>query len=378
MKILFVAHVSDLYGANKSLISLIKALQKDYDINPFVLLPGKGEALELLKKSEIPFLIWKYWGWQQKDNKIIKNIIIRIWNKMSAIFLGIIFRYQKFDGIHSNSSVTNMGALLAQRIKCKHIWHLREFGEEDYDLKYIHGYAEINETYKQAVALIAISNAVKEKYKLFLQDSNIVLIYNGINMKKYDKVYAINRTKVKFCCVGILSKKKGQLDIIEACHILKEHKITEFCVNIIGDGDRTLKESIINKITEYQLEKQVILWGRKENIEDILKDMDVGLMTSENEAFGRVTIEYMLSGMPVIGASSGGTKELIQDNINGKLYQSGNCEQLSKAMYEFIQNPDCIQKMGKFAGDFAYEKFSMEKYSSQIYKLYQRYFSKRI
>ena len=48
----------------------------------------------------------------------------------------------------------------------------------------------------------------------------------------------------------------------------------------------------------------------------------MAIMCSHNEAFGRVTIEYMLSGLPVIAYNGGATPEIIEDNVSGLLYNT--------------------------------------------------------
>ena len=63
--------------------------------------------------------------------------------------------------------------------------------------------------------------------------------------------------------------------------------------------------------------------------------MDIALVASCSEAFGRVTVEAMLAGMLVIGADVAGTSELICDGVNGILYEDDNqiCNLNVKKLY---------------------------------------------
>ena len=98
--------------------------------------------------------------------------------------------------------------------------------------------------------------------------------------------------------------------------------------------------------------------------------MDVELVCSRAEAFGRVTVEAMLGGIPVIGSNTGGTPELIQDGKNGYLYKYGNPEELESKMEIFIANPDLIKTMGLYAQEYARSRFLSDVYMKKLWQIY--------
>jgi len=120
------------------------------------------------------------------------------------------------------------------------------------------------------------------------------------------------------------------------------------------------------------LEKYVELAGYRYDVEMLLRKMDVGVMSSYKEAFGRVTIEYMSNYMPVIGTATGGTKELIENGGNGFLYDLGNSIDLLEKMERFINEPYLIKDMGLRAREFS-EKFSAETNADNIYRIYMQH-----
>lgn len=77
--------------------------------------------------------------------------------------------------------------------------------------------------------------------------------------------------------------------------------------------------------------------------------MHVEVIASRYEAFGRITIEAMLNELPVIGANSAGTAELITDGVTGLLYPSGNVSKLSDALEMTFNNYDNALAMAKNA-----------------------------
>ena len=97
--------------------------------------------------------------------------------------------------------------------------------------------------------------------------------------------------------------------------------------------------------------------------------MDVGIICSQNEAFGRATVEYMLSSMPVIGAKGSGTEEIIRHEINGYLYQGGEVDQLAGYMKKMIMDRNVVKEKGQNAYVYAQENFTSERTAEQIYQV---------
>jgi glycosyltransferase involved in cell wall biosynthesis len=81
-------------------------------------------------------------------------------------------------------------------------------------------------------------------------------------------------------------------------------------------------------------------------------------MCSRCEAFGRVTVEAMKLGLPVIAANTGGSLELVQHGINGFLYEWGNPLDLAKQILKTVSEPDAYSRMSSQARSFANTRFS--------------------
>ena len=142
MKVLFVTHYSELYGANRSLLGLIENL-KNRGVNISVLLPREGPLLDKLNSLDIKVYIINFHYWVINKKLFTSNSILsRI--KYIYFILKITFhdhvqisRIKKEiegdnpDVIYSNSSVINFGLKLSKRVNKPHVWHLREFGYDD-------------------------------------------------------------------------------------------------------------------------------------------------------------------------------------------------------------------------------------------------------
>ena len=98
----------------------------------------------------------------------------------------------------------------------------------------------------------------------------------------------------------------------------------------------------------------------------------VEVVPSEEEAFGRVTVEAMMSRMPVIGSDSGANPELIVSGETGLLFKRGDAESLADQMQRMIENPEMISHMGDQAYERAVTNFGLNKNLDQIEQLYRQ------
>ena len=91
------------------------------------------------------------------------------------------------------------------------------------------------------------------------------------------------------------------------------------------------------------------------------------MVTAKDEAFGRVTIEYMLMRMPVIASDSGANQELVDSGSTGMIYHLGNTEELANAIQMYVNNPALLAEQGSKAYSKAIDEFSAEKNAELIY-----------
>jgi len=114
------------------------------------------------------------------------------------------------------------------------------------------------------------------------------------------------------------------------------------------------------------LEKLVRFTGQVSDPSPIVKGSDIALVCSRSEAFGRVTVEAMKLGKPVVGARGGATPELIQENFNGLLYTPGDYLDLAQKIKYLIDNPEVARQMGENGRRWAEQEFTQEKYAGKV------------
>lgn len=377
MRVLYITNYGTMYGANRSLLNLMLDMRNRYEIEPFVLMPYGGELEKILKKNNIQYRILKHYIWQYEteENSPIFTPFVHIKEKILNYYLFRrcynVIKDQKIDIIHTNTSIELMGAYLAKRMKVPHIWHCREYGKLDYNTAFIYSKKYVSLQFEKAAAVIAISNSIAKYYKNnIFSGRNIHVIYNGVDDTFSMNHFSSNDGVINFCCVGVLRETKNQLEVLKAVNILKNISESAFIVHFLGNGHESYIKQMEKYISVHGLKKYVKMWGYRKDVQDILKKMQVGIVPSLNEAFGRVTVEFMMEKMPVIGANTGGTVELIRNNIDGYLYQVGDCKDLARYMAMYLQNPKLIIEHGQNGYKKASVEFRKQKNTDMIKNLY--------
>lgn len=374
MKVLYITNYGTMYGANRSLYNMICLLKKEYDVEPYVLASGGGPIIDLCEKEGIQCFSDDF-RISVVDETIKHKSIRKMTRRIMRYkeFIGFAKKIEtlgiKFDIIHSNSSIFDIGLFLARRWNVPHVWHIREFAKEHYGLESIFTKSEILHKYRKSDAVVAVSDAIKNRVNSYGEDIQTYRIYNGIDIcQNYKKEYSNDLTN--FCIVGAIQEKKGQLDCVKACNLLKQKKIDNFKLYIVGGTGGIYFDQIEKYIERHpNIKDNIVFTGYCDNVDEILKNMDVGIMASYEEAFGRVTVEYMANYMPVIGTNTGGTPEILTED--GRFFDPADIVQLSNHMEQLINHPESIKQEGEKARLIS-EKFTVKNNAKQIYEVYKK------
>lgn len=381
MNILYITHCSTLYGANKSMFELILNMKKNYNINPIVITPNKGELNKKLDEIGIENYVVKFVWWVDfKNSSKIKNkakkLRYKIYNYSSTSKISEIISNKNVDIIHTNSSTIDIGSRVANKYNIPHIWHIREFGEEDYNLVYYNGIKNASKYIQDnSSKVICISKAIKNKYEEFFQDKNkLELVYNGVNKDEYFIDISNKDFESEFNIVftGYISKEKNQLELIKALDILvNEECIENIKAYFLGDGDieyiKYLKEYVNNR----NLYNNIYFEGRVDNVKAYIEKSHLGIISSVKEAFGRVTVEYMLGGLCVVASNTGANTELISHNKDGFIYELGNINELSEQINKLYKDRYKLREISNNGQKKALYKFISDVNCENIYKIYR-------
>lgn len=374
MKVLVVAHSAGLSGANKSLISILNNLASLIEFT--VLINGSPELFKSeLKDKNIKIIPYKYEWWYSTPRKNFLKHMVRYviditkyysYRTISKELQTLLFN-ENFDLVYTNTSTVDIGVRISNILNIPHVWHIREFGKEDFGFKSLVSQRYRRKCIENSDAIITISKALQKKYSMYTEVTKLHLVYNGFDVEELSSSpTGKNLSKeINILISGQVCEPKGQEQAVDAVAILND---MGYNVNLYVAGD--IDHSYFDKVLiKYNNPDWLRVLGRVQDMYGLRNKIDIELVCSKNEAFGRVTLEAMLHNIPVIASNGGANPELIQEGITGLLYESQNISQLVEKICILIDNPSIYEKIRTSAFVYA-QTFTIYKTANEVHKIF--------
>lgn len=377
MKVLYISRDARLDGAPKSLLEYITVI-RDKGVEPIVMMPHMGPLQSELDKNGIKSRIIPYFPCAYTGKYGFVRYMKYIWINGKAIWkIKNFIRKEEINIVHTNTLAVNVGAAAAYIAKIPHIWHFREYLEEDFGCKTLQaGLTGI--LVRKSRYRIAVSEGIKKKYEKKYEKKygvHTIRLYDGVERVQYEcAVHEEHNGEntAELLLAGTICKGKGQWDAIRAVAILVQRGIFVH-LNIIGNGEPVFIKELKNYVRKNGLGRYISFRSYTKNLQKIRVQSKIVLVCSKMEAFGRVTVEAMLAGKIVIGTNTGGTQELIGKNEErGYLYQYGNPEELADKIQYVLDNEEEILEKEIRAQNFIIKLTDIENYTDKMIQIYKK------
>ncbi|AGA91760.1 glycosyltransferase [Thioflavicoccus mobilis 8321] len=278
------------------------------------------------------------------------------------------------DGInlvHTNSLVSDIGALSAHALSLPHVWHIRELPASQLG-EPVNGWAHVGRSLARASRLICVSKAVMSFAKQLIcnAETPVCRIYNGVFDEAAPPPFFESRYSggsASLCMIGGIHPSKGQQIAIGALRDMLDKGI-EASLSFVGSGDVDWLSGLIDT---HGVKSHVSVLGRVENPFDCLRGFDISLVCSENEAMGRVTAESLVLGIPIVATQGGATNELLRGGAWGYLAER-NPQDLAHAIIETISNYDSRVERARAVALRARRTFSNQSYAQAVDQVYRK------
>ncbi|WP_303701248.1 glycosyltransferase family 4 protein [Flexistipes sinusarabici] len=182
--------------------------------------------------------------------------------------------------------------------------------------------------------VVGVSKFILNKfvdYEYFIDASVKEVIYNSRNLSLPNLEAKKSRETVNFGYIGNIALNKGVENLLIAFHKINNKNIKLF---VAGNGDKKYLSYLKKR---YYCDNIYFLGYVKP--EDFFSQIDVTVVPSIwEESLGVVVIESFAYGVPVIGSRIGGIPEMIDENVNGLLFDSVSVEDLSNKMLDFLHS----------------------------------------
>lgn len=378
IKVLSLIASAELGGAERVLLDVVRFLDRTrYD--PWVIVPRPGPLVRELEAVAAQVMVVDLFGQAEFLGRYAHGEdYLRALSGWPQLVRGLLelaglVQEQRIRIIHSHSLKTHvLTCLLAPMVRCPLIWHVHDFYVQRKGFRWL---ALSTEVFPDL--LIANSQAVADQ---FPRRSRIAVIYNGVDVETFipATTRARHRDGFSIGMVGAFAPWKGQHIFVQAVAEVGD-RLPEARFYLIGDviyataGHRDYRRELERLVREFGLERRLIFEGFRQDIAAVLADLDIVVHCSiEPEPFGRVIIEAMACGKPVIAARGGGVGEIITDGVNGLLVRPGDSHLLAEAILTLAGDPLRRAQLGQAARRRVEEKFRIQDQVRQIEQCYER------
>lgn len=362
-KILYSIESLGLGGNQKQLVELIRNFKNEDFLSKVLVFKSGGEREKYLKDIgiEIYYVEKKY-----------QKYIDRIYTLFK------IFKEFKPDIILSYDLATAIQICIPAMIgKINH--YLVQFGGSYLNSKKIIFFMKLLNRYMEYIICNSEKGALYLNKVCKIPMEKIIIIHNGFDFKimenpqfKVSNLEEILKQKIKgpiIGSVGKLDENKDPMTFVKAAEIVhKEFPEAIFC--IIGDGE--YKGMIENYIKEKKMENYFYLIPKRIDAPWLIKDFTIGVLSSKNEGFPNVLLEYMWWEKPIVSTRAGISDFIVENEKTGLIVEIGDFENMSRAILTLLKNREIALNFGLQGKKRLLEKFTIEKNVSQFLELFQK------
>lgn len=373
ISILFIHQSAELYGSDKTLLLLLKKVNRT-SFNPVVVLPNDGPLKAALEKENIQVVIAPVLKLYRKmitpKNlfKFFKDI------KKSRKILDQLHKKHHFEIVYSNTLAVLLGIIFANKRNIKHLWHIHEIIESP--KIFTHLFCSLL-ALKANTQIIYNSNSTQNFWNVNQSISKKgQVIYNGIethnttiepleNNGISPFPFPINPSDKYITLVGRISRLKGHKWTLNTYinYLAKDSTIKLLFVGSPVEGQEHYLHEIEQIIEDNKLENNVTILPFTTDLSSIWALTTVAIMPStEAESFGLVAAEAMLAKKPVVGSNKGGITEIIQHNETGFLVPTNDEREFASAVLQLLENEELRTSFGQKGHQRIIDTFSVEKY----------------
>ena len=281
--------------------------------------------------------------------------------------------------IHTNTSLTPEGGRAALELNLPHVWHIREqigpgkpfryWGEGPRFGRYLG---------RRATKVIANSDTSSLAIESWLPDGLLEVIPNGLDLSRFSPATRPQRDTVVVGMVGNLSSMaKKHLVFIQAAAKLPKDLPVE--LRIYGHAPQPAASNcnayvaeVYRTVERFGLATRLRFMGHVADPVQIMSAIDILVHPTERESFGRIFVEAMASGLPVIGMRGGGALEIVDDGVTGLLTTPDAPDELAAAIATLATDAEMRARFGEAGRRRAIEHYSIDRCAAAVLQVYAK------
>ncbi len=291
-----------------------------------------------------------------------------------------VIREENVDLVHSHLPDQNFYSCLAGRVTGRKTLVTYHGPVELANAGSLKGAVKLWVVRNSAAAVVVVCDFVGEMLKAIgFPAKTIVRIYNGISLARLEsagrgrlrgELGLHNGSKLVGMVANVRRSKGYEYFIRAAQQVCETDPQARFVA--VGDIDQELASSLWRLLDEFKLRDRVHFLGFREDVPEILRDLDVFVLSSTSEGFPLVTLEAMGAGRPVVVTRSGGPQEVVDDGRTGYVVPPADVGALAERIRELLASPERAAALGARAREKMQCEFSVERMIANYEELYER------
>lgn len=367
MKILFFSHGKRANGgAERCLLDLIKGIKQAHaSWEIYAVFPGQDELWEMTRPylSGYAFIRQPWWLVRPQKRGWRKRLLFGLQKQSAIRQTRNYLRAVAPDIAVTNTLATPIGAWAAREENIAHHWFIHEIPPLARNLVYLFNEQEsLRQVDALSQKIIVPSQFVSEYYKrYFPSPGKIAVVYQSVDIvpparPRVDQPFTIGM-------LANFEPNKGQHIAIEALReVVKEHPDTHLL--LIGGNHSRYARGIKESIIACGLESNVSVVEHTIHPHDYLIQADAALVCSGFECFGRVIVEGLKCGLPVVVPDKPFGRELIREGYNGFLYNRDDAHDLARKII-LLRRQD-LSTLKQNALDSVENRFSVHSFAQDF------------
>ena len=254
--------------------------------------------------------------------------------------------------------------------KVPHLIQVEHNSKERYTLWKLYQTRKLS---KSTASIIAVSTGVAQILSKQGLYAPIQAIPNGIDTTRFGGVnlLPVHERPQDLIMVGRYAKSKDHITLIKALYQLKRKGVKPN-LTLVGSGRKHYQKEIHDLVDRYKLQEQVTFIEYSSEVDKLLLQHKIFIMSSRFEGLNLAVLEAMASGCVVVGSQAIGVQELIDDNKNGFLFPIGDASELAGIIETILSNPSNYQVLAMTAREKVLSHYDETRVNKAYHDLFQK------
>jgi L-malate glycosyltransferase len=383
VRVLYVNHTEVVSGAERSLLSLLGGLPPE--VAALVASP-RGRLSQAVQRLGVPTTSVQGTAGSLRLHPLhTPQALAEL--SLAATQVRWAARRHRADVLHANSIRAGIVLALAGPTRAAKLVHVRDCLPPG-----AVSTATLRLIAATATTVIANSRYTAESVRTVAPGARLEVLYNPVDLARFDPsridrararaaLGAVGERDVLLGVVGQLSPWKGQDTAIEALALLCEqgvdaHLLLVGSAKFVARATRFDNRGYLARLHELVdaagLRERVSWLGERDDVPELMRALDVLLLPSWEEPFGRALIEAMALGVPVLATDVGGPREIVRDGREGFLLAPRQAGAWAQAVGRLLERADRGLELGRAGRERVEREFTVQRHVVDTLAVYER------